>query len=349
MSSELTRDYSRVRILVVDDEPAIVQAVTHILHREGFAHVEGLTDPCRAEQRFRETSPDLVLLDLRMPQMNGLQVLERLVAATPPSTYLPIVMLTGDDRREIREQALALGAKDFLDKPFDRFEVVLRIRNLLDTRTLHRELRARNQELEARVAERTTELADSQLEVLDRLSRAGEYRDDDTGRHTQRVAELAARLAKSAGLPPREVDLILRAAPLHDIGKIGVPDAILLKRGRLTPEEFGIMKRHTIIGATMLCGGETRLVRLAETIARSHHERWDGSGYPDGSAGEGIPLAARIVGVADFFDAMTHERPYRTAVPLDDTLSELNRLRGQCFDPALVDTFCRLEDFGSVV
>lgn len=345
MSPEFARDYSRVRILVVDDEPAIVQTIVHILHREGFAHVEGLTDPQLAEQRFRETSPDLVLLDLRMPQMNGLQVLERLVAATSPATYLPIVMLTGDDRPKIREQALAMGAKDFLGKPFDRLEVVLRIRNLLDTRTLHRELRAKNQELEARVAERTEELADSQLEVLDRLSRAGEYRDDDTGRHTQRVADLAAKLAGRAGVPTREVELIALAAALHDIGKIGVPDAILLKRGRLTPEEFGIMKRHTIIGATMLCGGQTRLMRLAETIARSHHERWDGTGYPDGIAGDGIPLAARIVGVADFFDAMTHDRPYRAAVPLHDTLSEMVRLRGRNFDPSLVDTFFQFHDY----
>ena len=345
MSSEIARDYSRVRILVIDDEPAIVQTIVHILHREGFAHVEGLTDPHLAEQRFRETSPDLVLLDLRMPQMNGLQVLERLVAATPLATYLPIVMLTGDDRPEIREQALSMGAKDFLGKPFDRVEVVLRIRNLLDTRTLHRELRAKNQELEARVVERTGELADSQLEVLDRLSRAGEYRDDDTGRHTQRVAELAAKLAARIGMTPRDVDLIARAAPLHDIGKIGVPDAILLKRGRLTPEEFGIMKRHTIIGATMLCGGHTRLIRLSETIARSHHERWDGSGYPDGIAGEGIPIEARIVGVVDFFDAMTHERPYRSAVPLEATLSEMVRLRGRNFDPSLVDAFFQLGDY----
>jgi putative two-component system response regulator len=339
----LIADQSRVRVLVIDDEPAVVRAVVRILERSGIPLVEGVTDPYRAVERFRDMAPDLVLLDLRMPQMDGLKVLEELVAATPPATYLPIVMLTAEDRPEIRERALAMGAKDFLSKPFDRSEVAIRIRNLLDTRALHRALRAKNQELEARVLERTEELAESQREVLDRLSRAGEYRDDETGRHTQRVAEIAVSLAERLGLLRLEVDLIARAAPLHDVGKIGVPDSILLKRGRLTPEEFGIMKRHTIIGATMLCGGHTRLMKLAETIARSHHERWDGTGYPDGIAGQGIPLPARIVGVADFFDAMTHTRQYRPAVPVEATLAEMKEQRGRHFDPALVDAFLSLD------
>ncbi len=349
MSIEPAGKYDRFRILVIDDEPSVVASVIRILNRAGFAHVEGLTDPYLAEKRFREFAPDLVLLDLRMPQMDGLTVLGKLVAATPPATYLPIVMLTGDDRPEIREQALGMGAKDFLGKPFDRSEVALRIRNLLDTRTLHRELRAQNQELEARVVERTGELAESQQEVLERLSMAGEYRDDDTGRHTQRVADMAARLAASIGVPAAEVELIARSAPLHDIGKIGVPDTILLKRGRLTPEEFGIMKRHTIIGATMLCGGHSRLVRMAESIARSHHERWDGTGYPDGTPGEGTPLPARVVGVVDFFDAMTHSRPYRGALPVESTLAEMVRLRGRHFDPSLVDAFFQFEDHAMLV
>ncbi len=349
MSGVPDTNHPRARVLVVDDEPICVKAVTIILTRAGYSHVEGLTDPCLAEARFREFAPDLVLLDLRMPVMDGLQVLKKLVAATPPATYLPVVMLTGDDRPEVREQALAAGARDFLTKPFDRAEVLLRIRNLLETRALHRELQAKNNELETRVVERTAELADSQLEVLERLARAGEYRDDDTGHHTMRVADMAAKLAASLDLPAAEVDLIARAAPLHDVGKIGVPDSILLKPGRLTPDETTVMRRHTIIGATMLCGGHSRLVRMAETIARSHHEWWDGSGYPDGISGESIPLCARIVAIVDFFDALTHDRPYRHAMSLDTTLTEVTRMRGQHFDPSLVDAFFRFGNHAALI
>ncbi len=349
MSPSPTGSPLRARILVVDDESLCTKTVATILRRAGYSHVEELNDPHLAEERFREFAPDLVLLDLRMPGMDGLQVLKRLVASTPPATYLPVVMMTGDDRPEVREQALSAGARDFLGKPFDRAEVLLRIRNLLETRALHRELQAKNHELEARVLERTAEVADAQLEVLERLARAAEYRDDDTGHHTERVADLAARLAAKLDLPASEVDLIARAAPLHDVGKIGVPDSILLKRGRLTDEESRVMKRHTIIGATMLCGGHSRLVRMAETIARSHHERWNGSGYPDGMRGDAIPLCARIVSLVDFFDALTHARPYRPAVPLDMTLAEVARMRGEHFDPSLVDAFLEVANHAALI
>jgi cyclic di-GMP phosphodiesterase len=344
MPTPLPVGHTDARILVIDDEPACVAVVKRILKQAGYPQVEGLTDPCAAVERYRQMAPDLVLLDMRMPAMNGLQVLEQLIAATPPSTYLPIVMLTADDRLEVREQALALGARDFMTKPFDRAEVLLRIRNLLDTRALHRELHSKNQELEARVVERTKELAESELEVLERLAGAAEYRDDETGQHTQRVAALAARLAATVRLPGGDVELIGRAAGLHDVGKIGVPDTILLKPAPLTDEEFTVMKRHTIIGATMLCGGHSKLMRMAEIIARSHHERWDGAGYPDRLAAEAIPLPARIVAIADFFDAMTHQRPYREARPRETALAEIGELRGQQFDPSLVDAFFRMED-----
>jgi putative two-component system response regulator len=349
MSPSPTGNPLRARILVIDDESLCTKTVATILLRAGYAQVEELNDPHHAEDRFREFTPDLVLLDLRMPGMDGLQVLKKLVALTPPTTYVPVVMLTGDDRPEVREQALAAGARDFLGKPFERAEVLLRIRNLLEVRALHRELQAKNNELEARVLERTAELAEAQLEVLERLARAAEYRDDDTGHHTQRVADLAARLAERVELPAAEVDLIARAAPLHDVGKIGVPDSILLKPGRLTEEESRVMKRHTIIGATMLCGGHSRLIRMAETIARSHHERWDGAGYPDGMRGETIPLCARIVAIVDFFDALTHDRPYRPAVPLDMTLAEVSRMRGGHFDPSLVDAFLGVGNHAALI
>ncbi len=336
-------------ILVIDDEPSIVKVVTTILARAGYQRVHGLTEASDAETTMRRIQPDLILLDLRMPGRDGLQVLDALTAEIPRSTYLPIVMLTGDDRPEIRAQALARGARDFLHKPFERTEVLLRIQNLLETRGLHRRLETQNRQLEERVRDRTHELEASQLEVLQRLAGAGEYRDDDTGLHTARVATVAAILAVAAGLPEQEVDLITRAAPLHDVGKIGIPDSVLLKPGRLTDEEFAVMRRHTIIGARILEGSRSPLMQLAEAVALRHHEKWDGSGYPDGIAGERIPLTARLVALADVFDALTHARPYRPAWTIEATLAEIARLRGTHFDPALTDLFLGLEDHSVLV
>jgi putative two-component system response regulator len=323
--------------------------VTAILARAGYQHVHGLTDGQLAETTMRKLQPDLILLDLRMPNRDGLQVLDALVAEVPRSTYLPIVMLTGDDRPEVRAQALARGARDFLHKPFDRTEVLLRIQNLLETRGLHRRLEGQNRMLEERVRDRTRELEAAQLEVLQRLAGAGEYRDDDTGLHTARVAATAGSLAAAAGLDSREVDLLVRAAPLHDVGKIGIPDSVLLKPGKLTIEEMGIMRRHTIIGASILEGSRSPLIQLAESIALRHHERWDGTGYPDGLAGERIPQAARIVAVADVFDALSHARPYRPAWTIEATLAEIERLRGSHFDPWLTDLFLSLDDHSTLV
>lgn len=336
--------FADARILVIDDEPSIVKVVTAILNRAGYPHVHGLTDGLQAEATMRKVQPDLILVDLRMPNRDGLQVLDALVAQIPRASYLPIVMLTGDDRPEIRAQALARGARDFLHKPFDRTEVLLRIQNLLETRGLHRRLEGQNRMLEERVRERTRELEASQLEMLQRLAGAGEYRDDDTGLHTARVATTAGSLATAAGMDPRDIELLVRAAPLHDVGKIGIPDSVLLKPGKLTQEEMAIMRRHTIIGARILEGSQSALIQLAESIALNHHEKWDGSGYPGGLAGERIPMAARIVAVADVFDALSHARPYRPAWTIDATLTEIERLRGQHFDPWLTDLFLSLDD-----
>ena len=336
-------------ILVIDDEPSIVKVVTTILARAGYEHVHGLTDALLAETSMRRLQPDLILLDLRMPSRDGLQVLDALVAEIPRSTYLPIVMLTGDDRPETRAQALARGARDFLHKPFERTEVLLRIQNLLETRGLHRRLEGQNRALEERVKDRTRELEASQLEVLQRLAGAGEYRDDDTGLHTARVATVAAILASAAGLAEHEIDLIARAAPLHDVGKIGIPDAVLLKPGKLTADEFGVMRRHTIIGARILEGSRSPLMQLAEAIALRHHEKWDGTGYPDGVVGDRIPLPARVVALADVFDALTHARPYRPAWTIEATLAEIARLRGTHFDPWLTDLFLSLPDHSVLV
>jgi len=336
-------------ILVADDEGANLRAVGTILGRAGFANVVATSNALEVVALFELHAPDLVLLDLHMPGKDGYALLEALGTMIGPEDFLPRVVLTGDSSIAARQKALALGATDFLTKPFDVTEVVLRVRNLLQTRALHLALKAANRDLEARVEARTRELEEARLETLDRLATAAEQRDDETGRHTQRVGELSARLARRVGQTEAEAILLRRAAPLHDLGKIGVPDAVLRKPGRLTPEEFAAMQAHTVIGAKILAGGLAEVMQLAERIARSHHEKWDGSGYPDGLSGEAIPLAARIVSLCDFFDALSHDRPYRGAVPVPKVFAMIAEERGRHFDPHLADAFLALGEAGGLV
>jgi putative two-component system response regulator len=251
-------------------------------------------------------------------------------------------MLTGDSTPGTLQTALSLGATDFVMKPFGADEVRLRIQNLLEPRFMHLRLQEQNDLLELRVLARTRELDDSRLEVLERLARAADFRDDDTGEHARRVGRTVHLLAQNLGLPSQDVELIARAAPLHDIGKIGVPDGVLLKEGRLTDAEFELMKSHTIIGAEILAGAHTPLMQLAHTIALHHHEKWDGTGYPHGLEHDAIPLPARIVGLADFYDALTHDRPYRAAWPVEEVLAEIDAQNGRHFDPSVVAAFASI-------
>ena len=327
------------RILLVDDEDSNLRALTRVLAREGLTDVISSADPHQARPLFIEYRPDLVVLDLRMPKLDGFAVMDQLRPLIPAGSFLPILVLTGDTDPIAKRRALAMGARDLLAKPFDMIEVVLRIRNLLETRALHLRLESHNLVLEAKVLERTRELDDTQLEMLQRLAAAGEVRDDDTGQHTYRVGAMAGRLARGVGLGEEEARLIHQAAPLHDVGKIGIPDSVLLKRGALTAAEFDVIKMHTLIGARVLNGGRCQVVNVAERIARSHHERWNGTGYPDGLAGQAIPIEARLVAIVDVFDALTHDRPYRPAWPLPKVLAAIQEQRGQHFEPRIVDAF----------
>ena len=337
------------RLLVVDDEEPNVRLLQRILDRAGYTEVRATTDPRDVERLVHEFNPDLLLLDLHMPHIDGFGVLERLAPHLDGAGDLSVLMLTGDTTPEAKRNALSLGAKDFVAKPFDGGEVLLRIRNMLETRFLYSALEKQNGALEVRVKERTRELDDSQLEIVERLARAGEIRDDATGRHTQRVGDLSALLAEALGAGTRFVDFIRRAAPLHDVGKIGIPDNILLKPGKLTEQEIVTVQSHTVIGARILSGGHSELVKMAERIALSHHERWNGRGYPNRLAGEDIPFEARIVGLADFIDALTHIRPYRAAWPLDAVLSEVRGESGKHFDPAVVGALLDSRCYESVV
>jgi putative two-component system response regulator len=334
--------YKGARILLIDDQVENVALLRRLLKHAGYTSVAETSDPLRARELFEVFRPDLICLDLHMTPVDGFEVLAELGALIPAGSYLPFLVLTGDSSAASKQRALSLGANDFVTKPFDVDEVLLRIHNLLVPRFMHLELAGYNQHLERQVRDRTRALEESRLDVLERLGRAAEFRDDETGHHTRRVGRTAGFLAESLGVDRAEVELITRAAPLHDIGKIGIPDQILLKPGKLTPEEFEVMKRHCSIGAEILAGGRSSLIQMAEEIALHHHERWDGTGYPAGLKEDSIPLAARVVGLADVFDALTHSRPYRAAWPLDAVLSALYHQAGAHFDPAVVDAFRRL-------
>jgi len=344
---EVLRYANDARILVVDDEPANTVLLERILQSFGHRHVTATTDPLEAwklfEHGLREQTPfDLLCTDLHMPGLDGLQLIERVAAATQEGDFLPILVLTADLQPAAEHEALVRGAQDFVTKPFRKEQIQLRVGNLLRTRYLHLQLRAHAGRLEELVRERTIELEAARLDALERLASAAEYRDHATGRHAQRVGLLAALIGERLGLAETEVDLVQRAAPLHDVGKIGIPDHILLKPGRLTDDEFSQMKEHVEVGSRLLSQGRSRLIVMAERIAAYHHERWDGSGYPRGLRGDDIPLVGQIVAVADVFDTLIHERPYKHAWPLAEAVEEIRRQRGRWFAPRVVDAFLAL-------
>jgi putative two-component system response regulator len=337
------------RILVIDDEPPNIAILEHVLRSAGYPALITTTDPRQALALFREHAPDLILLDLKMPHLDGHELLALFHREIPAETYLPILVLTSDATPDARRRALAGGAQDFLTKPFSPLEVRLRVENLVETRRLHRALATQNVQLEERVRERTAqltrramELEQTRIEILQRLARAAEFRDDATGLHTRRVGRVAAQLMDAMGRPSVDVESIERAAPLHDIGKIGIPDSVLLKSGRLSESEFAVIKTHTVIGGEILSGSDVPLLAVGREIALSHHERWNGTGYPAGLAGDAIPLSGRVVAVADVFDALTHPRPYKPAWTPKDALVEIRDQAGRQFDPDIVRTFAAL-------
>ncbi len=344
-------DYvASARILIVDDERVNTLLLSRILSAAGCVHVEAFDEPEEALARFAEARSsdepfDLVCTDLHMPRLGGVELIEQIREATrDDDEFLPLLVITADLSAEAEQDCLARGASDFVTKPFKATQIRLRVTNLLKTRFYQRRLSQHNAGLEAAVRERTAELEAAWQDVLERLATAAEYRDVITGQHTQRVGRLSALLAEELGCDRATTELIGRAAPLHDVGKIAIPDRILLKPGPLSELEYRHMQQHVDAGSRLLSRGRSRLLAFAETIARTHHERWDGSGYPHGLQGDAIPLAGQIVAVADVFDTLVSERPYKPAWSLSRALDEMRRLSGTAFAPRLVDALFAVLD-----
>ncbi|MFP4329611.1 MAG: HD domain-containing phosphohydrolase [Spirochaetaceae bacterium] len=338
-------------ILIVDDDTRTLEVLTDVLRQESYKVItagEGRS----GLQMVKKHKPDVVLLDMKLPGASGLHILKEL--KTREETFrIPVIMITGQEDGDLKRKALAAGADEFVNKPAEIAELKARVRALTTVKAYYDSMRDYQRKLEKEVEARTREIKETMeelrranemikeaaFETTHRLARAAEFKDEDTGTHIRRVSLYAAALAQELGESQELVEQLRSAAAMHDVGKIGIPETILLKPGKLDPGEWEIMKRHTLFGAKILDGSDYPLVSMAATIARSHHEKWDGSGYPDGLAGEAIPRVARIAAVADVFDALTSTRPYKDPFDMAAAVTILNEERERHFDPEVLDAF----------
>lgn len=326
------------KVLIIDDSDINLTLIKALVLKLGECEPVLFEHPLKALEWCREQVPDLVIVDYMMPDMDGLRFIAAF-RALHGRTEIPVLMITANDQKDVRYEALLGGANDFLTKPIDRVEFSARVRNMLALRTGQKFLADRAAFLAEKVDERTREIRERERELIVRISRAAEFRDPETGAHIQRMAHYSEIIARGLDLAPATCRLILQAAPMHDVGKIGIRDHILLKPGRLTPEEFAVMQRHAEFGYELLKDSGSEIMQAGAEIALTHHEKYDGSGYPRGLRGNAIPLFGRIVAVADVFDALTSERPYKKAWPLDEALRFLEQGRGRHFDPLCVEAF----------
>jgi putative two-component system response regulator len=328
----------QLTVVIVDDNPLNIKLLEALVAQLDGIHSISFSDPELALQWCLQESPDLILLDYMMPALDGLTFI-KVLRDVPSRADVPILMLTASHETDTRYEALALGANDFMTKPIDRIEFLARSRNMLALRRAQRQLADRAAWLADEVHKATRQIAEREQDTIFRLTRAAEYRDPDTGSHVVRMAHYARLIGAQLGLPDSELDLLLRAAPMHDIGKVGSPDHILRKQGKLSEPEWAIMREHARIGHEILRDSPSQLLQMAAQIAHCHHEKFDGSGYPNGLIGLAIPLVARIVAVADVFDALTCARPYKPAWPLEQARDFLVSASGSHFDPACVRAF----------
>lgn len=327
-------------VLVVDDNPENISALAEILRP--LYQVKAATSGAVALKVARSAEPpDLILLDIMMPEMDGYAVCEKL-KENVSTRKIPVIFVTAMGEAEDEARGLDLGAVDFITKPVRPSIVKARIKT-------HLSLYDQNRELEEMVRLRTAEIEESRTQIIHRLGVAAEFRDKETGNHIIRMGQFSQLLARSAGLSEEEAELLLLVAPMHDVGKIGIPDRILLKPAKLDAEEWEMMKKHSVIGGQIIGIHISELLKMARIVALTHHERWDGSGYPNGLAGKQIPVAGRIVAIADVFDALIHERPYKKAWEIDEAVEEIKRSSGSHFDPDLVEAFLKcLSEFKEI-
>jgi putative two-component system response regulator len=340
---------NKATVLVVDDEEPNRRLMKALLAPLGY-DVLLAADGVEALEKVRISPPDLVLMDALMPRMGGLEA-TRVLKASEETRIIPVIMITGLRDLDDKVHAFQAGADDFLTKPFERVELQARIGSLLKVKAYNEQRRRYQKELEAEVERRTRQLQETHarlrgysLEMVYRLARAAEFRDEDTGVHLKRMSHYCAAVARKLGLSERTVDAILYAAPMHDVGKIGIPDRILLKPARLDPHEMDIMRMHTTIGAQILHGSTEGFLKLGEVIALTHHERWDGNGYPRGLSKTAVPLAGYITAIADVFDALTSKRPYKEPFPSERAFAIIREGRERHFHPEVSDAFFSVSD-----
>ncbi len=336
------------KILVVDDEKHNLIMMEAMLIPQGY-EVLLARDGIEALEMAHTNLPDVILLDVMIPKMDGFEVARRLRSDTT-TEFIPIVMVTALCEVDDRVRALEIGADDFLTKPVDKTELRARVKSLVKVKAYNDCMKNYQKELEEEVARQTEQLREAfqqikvaSLDTILRLSRAAEYKDEDTGAHIQRVSLYASAVARELGHDDEMIDNILYAAPMHDVGKLGIPDHILLKPGKLEPEEWVLMRQHTTIGAAILAGSSSNIVQIARIIALSHHEKWDGSGYPQGLSGTMIPIVGQITAIADVFDALTSKRTYKEASTIEESFTVIQENSGKHFDPVVVDAFLAIE------
>jgi putative two-component system response regulator len=318
-----------MKVVIIDDTQMNVTLLQHLVRKLPDCETFCFTDPLAGLDWCLGNEPDLLLVDYMMPGMSGTELVQKFRLRHADT---PVLMVTANHETELRHESLQIGVTDFLTKPVNNIEFLARAKNMLALRRSHNRLAE-----EVRAA--TARIVEQERQTIFCLAKAAEYRDPETGAHIVRMSHYAKHIARNMGLPVEQQDLLLQAAPMHDIGKVGTPDAILLKPGKLSPEEFAVMKQHAVIGYQVLSSSRSPLLQVAAQIAHTHHEKFDGSGYPQGLAGQDIPLFGRIVAVADVFDALTSERPYKRAWNVDAAAAMLREGAGKHFDPLCVNAF----------
>ena len=364
-SSRFLQDDPAIRnakIMIIDDEELVIRVVKRFLATDGYSNFVTLSNPRDAFSVIQKEKPDVVLLDIMMPHVTGLDLL-KMRQYSPEFHHIPFIILSATSESQVKRDALRLGATDFLAKPVDSSDLTVRVRNSLVVKRHHDTLANYATELERQVKLRTQQIERSREQIIHCLARAAEYRDNETGAHVIRVGKFSGVIAQELGFSDEYCHQIELAAQLHDVGKIGIPDSVLLNPGRLNTEEFDVMKthcglgveimeplaettgevvrRHAEVGGFIMDGVDSPMLELAALIARTHHEKWDGTGYPIGTAGEMIPIEGRITCVADVYDALCSERPYKKAFPVEKCLEIMLSERGTRFDPIVLDAFFR--------